>query len=138
MVRQSRGFSLIEVLVATGILVTVAAGTAQLFAIALRQEVASRQQLAMAASATAKVDELAVLVARAAMPAAAAGAIDRAVDGYSDVAIVDGAAFERRWLIAPLTDFSGSAVVIVLRVSARTGVAGGSFELATIADAGMP
>jgi prepilin-type N-terminal cleavage/methylation domain-containing protein len=138
MLRHSRGFSLIEVLVATGILVTVAAGTAQLFAIALRHEVASRQQLAMTAIATAKIDELAAVVARAAMPPAPAGAVDRAIDGYSDVVTADGTAFERRWLIAPLAGYSATAVVIVLRVSARAGLGGGAFELATIADAGMP
>ena len=136
--RQSRGFSLIEVLVATGIMVTVAAGTAQLFAIAIRHEVTSRQQLAMASVATAKLDELAAVVARAAPPIAAAGAVDRALTGFSDAVAADGTVFERRWLIAPLTPYSASAVVIVLRVSARAGLGAGSFELATIADAGMP
>jgi prepilin-type N-terminal cleavage/methylation domain-containing protein len=138
MLRHSRGFSLIEVLVATGILVTVAAGTAQLFAIALRHEVASRQQLAMAAMATAKIDELAAVAARAPVPAAPAGAVDRTIAGYSDVVTDNGAPFERRWLIAPLAGYSATAVVIVLRVSARGGIASGTFELATIADAGIP
>jgi prepilin-type N-terminal cleavage/methylation domain-containing protein len=138
MLRHSRGFSLIEVLVATGILVTVAAGTAQLFAVALRQDVASRQQLAMAAIARTKIDELAAVVARATVPAASAGAIDRTISGYSDVVTADGAAFERRWLVAPVAVYSATAVVIVVRVSARAGLAGGSIELATIADAGMP
>jgi hypothetical protein len=54
------------------------------------------------------------------------------------VVTADGAAFERRWLVAPLSDYSATAVVIVLRVSAQAGLGGGTFELATIADVGMP
>src|SRR5436190_18013138 len=58
----SRGFTLVEVLVATALLVTIAAGTAQMFAIAIRHGVASRQQLAMSLAASRKIDELAEVI----------------------------------------------------------------------------
>ena len=137
-VRQSRGFSLIEVLVATAILVTVAAGTAQLFAIAIRSDAITLQQLAMTTVATAKIDELAALTARGAPPLSPMGALDRAVDGFSDVAISAGASFERRWVVAPLPGYSATAVVIVLRVVPRAALNAGGLEVATIADAGGP
>ena len=136
--QPARGFSLIEVLVATAILVTVAAGTAQLFVIAVGHDVASRQQLAMAAAASTKLDELAAVAARDAPPLSAMGALDHPVDGYADVATADGVAFERRWIIAPLTAYSATAVVIVLRVVPRARVNAGDLELVTVADAGMP
>jgi len=136
--RCVRGFSLIEVLIATAILVTVAAGTAQLFAIAVRSDAITRQQLAMSTLATAKIDELAALAARAAPPPSEVGGLDRAIDGFSDVATSGGASFERRWSIAPLPRYSATAVVIVLRVVPRAALNAGGLEVATIADAGAP
>src|SRR5437763_16709582 len=113
---RAKGFTLIEVLVATGILVTVAAGTAQLFAIAIRHDLASRQQLAMSIAASRKIDEIAEIVARAPAPVTSVGAVDRAGDGYSAITGEAGALIERRWLIAPLPDYSATAVVIVIRL----------------------
>jgi Tfp pilus assembly protein PilV len=132
------GFTLVEVLVATGLLVTVAAGSAQLFAIAIRQGVASRQQLAMSIAASRKIDELTESIARGAAPASATGAVDRAANGYSDVTIECGASLQRRWLIAPLGTYSATAVVIVIRVVPMAARAAPDFEVATIREAGAP
>ena len=60
---RSGGFSLIEALVAAGLLATVALGVAQLFAIAVAHNDAARQQLIMDLAAAAKIDELSTLVA---------------------------------------------------------------------------
>jgi hypothetical protein len=128
----------VEVLVATGLLVTVAAGSAQMFAIAIRQGVASRQQLAMSIASSRKIDELAERVAHDAVPASAAGALDRAVEGYSDVTVEGGVSLQRRWLIAPLGAGSATTVVIVVRIVPSAVRAAPDLEVATIREARVP
>jgi hypothetical protein len=128
----------VEVLVATGLLVTVAAGSAQLFAIAIRQGVASRQQLAMSIASSRKIDELAARVAQDAVPASAAGALDRAIEGYSDVTVEGGVSLQRRWLIAPLGVGSATTVVIVVRIVPSAVRAAPDLEVATIREARVP
>jgi prepilin-type N-terminal cleavage/methylation domain-containing protein len=132
------GFTLVEVLVATGILVTIAAGSAQLFAVAIRHGVAARQQLAMSVAASRKIDELAASVAQHAAPPFAMGAIDRAVDGFSDVTFECGASFQRRWTIAPLAAYSATAVVILVRVVPLASHAAPDLEVVTIREGGAP
>jgi type II secretory pathway pseudopilin PulG len=135
MQRNSAGFTLVEVVVATGILITVAAGTAQLFGIAIRHDLQSRRQLAMAAAAAAKIEELAGSIAVAAAPSSASGALDRADDGYSDNVAIAGFALQRRWIVAPIAS-APRAVTLVVRV-----VAAGSaddYEIATIAEGRTP
>ena len=134
----SSGFTLVEVLVATGLLVTVAAGSAHLFAIAIRHGAASRQQLAMSLAASRKVDELAESVARGAAPPSAMGALDRAIDGFSDVTMECGATLQRRWLIAPLGAYSATAVVIVIRIVPVAVRAAPDLEVAAIREAAAP
>ena len=133
---RSHGFTLIEVLVAAAILVTIAAGSAQLFAIALRHTIAARQQLAMSVAASRKIDELAERVAHDGVPAAAMGALDRPVAGFSDITIECGASLERRWLIAPLGSYSATAVVIVVRIVPAAARAAPDLEVATIREGG--
>ena len=135
---RSRGFTLAEVLVATAILVTIAAGSAQLFAIAIRHGVAARQQLAMSIAASRKLDELAESVAGTGVPATTIGALDRAADGFSDVTVEAGASLQRRWLIAPLTTYGATAVVIVIRIVPVASRAASDFEIATIREGGAP
>jgi len=134
---SSSGFTLVEVLVAAAVLVTIAAGSAQLFAIAIRHGVAARQQLAMSVAASRKIDELAESVALNGVPATSMGAVDRAVEGYSDVTIECGASLQRRWVIAPIAAYSATAVVIVIRIvpAAR---AAPDLEVATIREGGAP
>ena len=136
MQRNSAGFTLVEVLVATAILVTVAAGTAQLFGVALRHDLESRRQLAMAAAAAAKMDELAGVVALAAAPVSAAGALDRAARGYSDSITVSGFALQRRWTVSPIAEVP-TAVALVVRVVSAPGAAA-DYEVASVAEAGTP
>ena len=134
---KSSGFTLIEVLVATGIVVTVAAGAAALLGIAIRHDLQSRRQLAMAAAAAAKVDELVGTIATLPAPSSAGGALDRAVAGYVDTVSMAGFALERRWELSPLATSSPGAVAVVVRVSA-VAAAAGDYELATIAEARTP
>lgn len=125
-------------LVATAIVVTIAAGTAQLFAIAIRDEVAARQQLAMSAAAETKLDEIAASVASASPPGALMGALDRAVAGYSDIVVAAGASFERRWLVAPLAAYGASAVAVVLRIVPVAVRSAPDLEVSTIVEAAGP
>ena len=134
---SSSGFTLVEVLVATAILVTVAAGSAQLFTIAIRHNVAARQQLAMSVAASRKIDELAESIARNGVPAAATGAVDRAIEGFSDVTVECGASLQRRWLVAPLTSYTATAVVIVIRIVPVASRAAPDLEVATIREGGV-
>jgi Tfp pilus assembly protein PilV len=135
---RAGGFTLVEVLVATGILVTIATGTAQLFAIAIRHDVAARQQLAMSLAAAVKLDEIAAQVSADAVPATSAGAVDHAIDGFSDTVVASGASFERRWVVAPLPEYSATAVVVVVRVVPHAVNAVLEIEAAAIAEARRP
>jgi prepilin-type N-terminal cleavage/methylation domain-containing protein len=136
MPRNASGFTLIEVLVATAIVVTVAAGCAQLLIAALRYDVASRQQLALMSAAMAKLDELAATIAGGTAPPGASGALDRSVDGSSDVITVSGVRMERRWLVAPLTTFAPGVAVVTVRAVPAAALAASTIELATIVEAG--
>lgn len=135
--RSQRGFTLVEVLVATAIVVTVAAGTAQLFAVAMRDEVAARLQLAMSAAAGTKLDEVTAALARASPPATPTGSLDSAVDGYSDIVVAAGASFERRWVLAPLAGYGG-AVAVVVRIIPLAVRSAPDLELSTVVEAGLP
>jgi len=132
---RARGFTLIEVLVATGILVTVAAGSAQLFAVAIRHDIAARHQLAMSAAASAALDAIAADVALAVPPVQIMGAVDRAVIGYRETTAWEGVPLERRWMIAPLPAYSATAVVIVVRVMPLAQTTAGDLEVMTIREA---
>jgi len=134
---SQRGFTLVEVLVATALVVVVAAGSAQLFAIAIRQGIASRQQLAMTLVASRKIDELAARVARNDFTVAPAGVLDRATDGFADVAVEAGATFQRRWLIAPAIGYPSTAVVIIVRASALAPAPAADVELVTLREPGV-
>jgi prepilin-type N-terminal cleavage/methylation domain-containing protein len=49
--RSARGFTLIEVTIAIGLLVVIAAGSAQMFAVAIRHNVLARQHRVMSLAA---------------------------------------------------------------------------------------
>ena len=134
---KSRGFTLIEVLIATGLLVTVAAGAAQLFAIAIRSGVASRQQLAMTLVASRKIDDLSERVAQNDFVIAPDGALDRATEGFADVAVEGGASFQRRWMIAPAIGYPSTVVVIAVRVLPVARAATGDVQLVTLREVGV-
>jgi prepilin-type N-terminal cleavage/methylation domain-containing protein len=133
-----RGFTLIEVVIATGIVVTIALGTAQLFAIAIQHNLQARRQLAMSLLAARKADDLAVAVAAGAAPAAG-GALDRSIGGFADAVVDSGAAYVRRWTVQPVGGRAGLlAVVVRVTGAARAGPGPGSVQIATICGAAPP
>jgi len=121
--RSPEGFTLVEAVVASGLLVTAALGTAQLFALATSQHAFARQQLIMSGLASAKLDTLV-----ASIPAAGEGA-----DAIADA----GRSYHCRWQIVQVPGYGAEAFAITVIVSPVAG-AGGEVRLTSIALAVPP
>jgi hypothetical protein len=111
-----QGFSLIEVMAATGLFVTIALGCAQMFALAIDHTMSSRHQLLMTVVAERKIDELSAAAARGVMTIAPPGTLDRDVDGFVDRPADAGGVYRRRWRVIPAPGYESEALVIVVRV----------------------
>jgi type II secretory pathway pseudopilin PulG len=109
------GFTLIEVLIATGLLVVMVLGVAQLFALALQQNMLARQQLVMGVLAAQKVDDLTAASAAGPLQTSTPDALDRSAAGFADRVSQSGATYVRRWLVAVVPD-RADVVAIVVRV----------------------
>ena len=108
---DARGFSLLEVLVATSVLGVALAALAQLFAVAIHLNARARSMTFAVLLAEQKVEEL---VADAGLGPSPAGALDRNTPGYcdyvdrnghslgGDTAPPPGAVYLRRWSIETL------------------------------------
>jgi prepilin-type N-terminal cleavage/methylation domain-containing protein len=143
-----RGFSLIEVLVAIGIIVVLITSVSQLFAVATRSNVDARVRTAATLLATEKLEELRELAfgfdsqgatltdvttdASAAVMTAGGtgltpgGSLDQNVAGYADYLDLFGrrtdlarAGFVRRWAIAPLPTDTANGLVLSVVVLPR-------------------
>ena len=130
LIQWPRGFTLVETLIATTLLVTVLAGLAELFAVSVRLTRQSGQSAAALRAAQSKLESLRALAfayddtgasvtdARLApspadsLLADAAGYVDW-VDASGVIrAGADGAVFARRWRIATLTTDQPDAIGI--------------------------
>jgi prepilin-type N-terminal cleavage/methylation domain-containing protein len=133
----ARGFTLIEVTIATGMLVVIALGTAQLFAIAIHHNVQARRQLAMSLLAARKADDLAAAAAAGTLRGLAGGALDRSVDGFFDTVTDSGALYLRRWTIAPVPGRADVLAIVVRATGAGSHAAAGpgTVQIATICEA---
>jgi prepilin-type N-terminal cleavage/methylation domain-containing protein len=133
--KGSPGFTLIEVTVATSLLVVIALGSAQLFGLALHHNMVARQQLVMSLAAARKIDELSAAAAAGPMTASPPDALERGAEGFADVAVDGGVICVRRWLVSEPPGYGGRAFAIVVRVR----VAGaGDVQMATIVEAAAP
>ena len=112
-----RGFTLLEVVIATGLLVVVALGSAQLFLLAIGHNLGARRQLLMTLAAAQKIDELSAAAAAGAIVWSPPDALERGADGFAEVIVESGLTCVRRWLIAPVDGYGGRLVAIVVRVS---------------------
>jgi len=129
------GFTLLEVTIATSLLVVIALGSAQLFGLAIRHNVSAKQQLAMSLAAARKIDELSAAAAAGPLPASPPDALERGAEGFADVTVEAGVICVRRWLVSPLSGYGGAAIAIVVRVS----VAGaGDVQIVAICGAASP
>lgn len=110
------GFTLIEVMIATGLLVTIALGTAQMFALAIDHTLSSRHQLLMTVVAERKIDELAAAAARGVAEMSPPGTLDRDSDGFVDRPADGSGVYVRRWRVMPVQGYQSEALAIVVRV----------------------
>jgi Tfp pilus assembly protein PilV len=123
MTRASTGFTLIEAIVAVGLLVTAALGTAQLFALATTQNAFARQQLIMSGLASAKIDAL-------------AGSVSGSAEG-ADTIVESGRAYACRWRAVDVPGYGAEAFAITVAVSPVAG-AGGEVRFTSIRLAAPP
>jgi type II secretory pathway pseudopilin PulG len=133
---RDSGFSLVEALIAMGLTVTVALGTAQLFSVAIAQNLAARDQTLMGLAAAAKIDDLAAAVAAGTIAATPADTLDRDADGCHDNVEQSGRTYARRWRIAEVPGFGANAYAIAVRVTPLAG--GWELRLATVRRRGVP
>jgi Tfp pilus assembly protein PilV len=117
MTRAPAGFTLIEAIVATGLLVTAALGTAQLFALATTQNAFARQQLIMSGLVSAKIDAL-------------AGSVSGSAEG-SETIVSSDRAYRFRWRVIAVPGYGTEAFAITVTVSPVAG-AGGEVQFTSI------
>lgn len=135
MPRAIDGFTLIETLVAAGLLVAVSLGTAQLLAFAVAQQDAARQQLVMGVLAKAKIDELSRPFVSGVPVPTPEDALERTIDGCADTVTESGRAYLRRWRIGAVPGFGSDAYAISVRIVPVMG-AGGELRVTTVRIAG--
>jgi prepilin-type N-terminal cleavage/methylation domain-containing protein len=133
--RPQDGFTLIESLVAMGLLVVIALGSAQLFTMALARNISAREQLAMSLLASTKVDVLAALAADGTIAWSPQDSLERSVAGYVDAPVAGGRGYVRRWRVSAVQGYDDDAVAIAVRVTAA---GSGDVRLVTIRGRGRP
>jgi type II secretory pathway pseudopilin PulG len=117
-----RGFSLVEVLVATGMLVTVLVGVARLVSMAARANLAARHATVSSIVASAKLEELRS-APWAELGVTPPGTLDGNQTGYYELLDATGralpgafpesqAVYVRRWAVARLPSAPSDALVI--------------------------
>ena len=130
LIPSHRGFTLIETLIATTLLVTALAGLAELFALSVRSARESGQSAAALRAAQAKLESLRALrfgyddfgasVTDARLAASPLASLSSDTDRYVDwvapsgsvLPNADGAAFVRRWRIMPVALDEPEAIAI--------------------------
>ena len=124
MSHASDGFTLVEAIVAAGLLVTAALGTAQLFALATSQNAFARQQLIMSGLASAKIERL------------AAAGIAGAGEGAETI-VESGRSYQCRWRIVEVPGYGPEAFAVTVVVSPAAG-AGGDVRFTSLRLAAPP
>lgn len=134
---RASGFTLLEVTIATSLLVVIALGSAPLLVLAIRHNVTARQQLVMALAAGRKADEVCAAAAAGPMTLSPPDALERDAAGFVDVIVDGGVTCARRWLVSAPPGYAGAALAIVVRVRvAAAGPAGpGHVQVVTICEA---
>ena len=126
--RHDRGFVLLEVIVAAALLVTLAAGTSQIIAAAVREGHASRLRALATVAASDKIEEL-----RSLKPIDVTGGVDCLDAAGASVASglppPRSAVFIRRWRVQPI---DGDPDVLTVRVEVLTRDGGSSARLVTV------
>src|SRR4051794_27792596 len=126
MTHDNSGFTLVEVIVAAGLLITVAVGAAHLFGLTIAHNQVARQQLVMSLLAAAKVDELSSAIASGATVASA-----------RETLVESGRTYAREWQGAPVPGYGADALVVSVDVS-DLAHRGGEVRITTIRAVGAP
>lgn len=117
--RWQDGFTLVEVLVAAALLMTVWLAAARLFMSSSAANAGARGATLATVLAVEKLEQLrALAVDDPALALSPPDAIAIDVDGYHDAPV---AQYVRRWSIEPLPSYPGSGVVIAVLVTRTTG-----------------
>lgn len=125
--RSVRGFSLLEVIIATSILTVALSALAALCATAVRANAVAGSTSVAAILAAAKMEQLHAIAWDALAPSAG-DALVQDVGGYCDFldgkgrvlaadALSPGTVYVRRWSVTPLPATPASAVVVQVRVT---------------------
>jgi type II secretory pathway pseudopilin PulG len=131
---RSGGFTLLEVTIATSLLVVIALGSAHLFVLAIRHNVTARQQLVMTLAAARKADEICAAAAAGPLTLSPPDALDREAEGFADVTVDGGVTCVRRWLVSPPAGYAGTALAIVIRVSVAGTAPSGTIQIVTVCE----
>jgi hypothetical protein len=134
---DNQGFSLVEVMIAAGLVVCLAAGSARLFAVTTRATAAAGTRTATALLAAQKIAEIqSSLASSNGVEPAAGGSLDTSASPFVDYTDASGspvtgggtppraAVFVRRWSVQPLPSNPARLLVlqvVVFRVGTRTG-----------------
>jgi prepilin-type N-terminal cleavage/methylation domain-containing protein len=132
---RDEGFTLLEVTIATSLLVVVALGSAQLFVLAVGHNVTARQQLLLTLAAARKADELCAAAAAGPPRPSPHDALERDVEGFSDVSVEAGMSCARRWLLKAPTGYPAGLLAVVVRAR---GADGHAVQMATVCEAPRP
>ena len=137
--RSTRGFSLVEALVATAMMAVGIAGLAQLFVVAIGANERAKHITRAAIFAQQKMEELRANGDPTPSPP---DALDRNVPGFFDLVAASGlppdaaagpprtAVYIRRWRVGPLAADPAGTLVLQVRVTQATG--GGDVRLASL------
>jgi len=121
MPRHHDGFTLIESLVAMGLVVCIALGSAHLFIVAIARNLSAREQLAMALLASTKVNDLAATAADGTIVLSPSDSLERTMEGWSDTAMEADRPYVRRWRVSPVYAFTDDVVAIAVSVMPAAG-----------------
>lgn len=111
------GFSLVEVLVATGLLVTAIASLAQLFALAARANLDAGHMTWTTVLAAQKIEELRAEPFPERLVDRSVEYLDSRGDRLDAPLSAGGRAYTRRWWIAPLSSAPDNTIAITVDVS---------------------
>ena len=145
--RAARGFSLVETLVATTLLIVAVGGLAHLATLAASTNQRARSATVATLLATSKADELLAVPwgDQTALARDDDGSLERNVAGFYDLLnhtgvpaggdrgdVLSGVAYVRRWSVRALAHDPGNALVLEVVVAGEASGAGGSRILTRI------
>lgn len=136
MLRSHDGFTLLESLVAMGLVVSIALGSAQLFTVAIARNLSAREQLAMTLLASTKVNDLAAAAAGGTIAWSPSDSLERTTEGWAETLAQEGRSYVRRWRVSPVQGLGDELVAIAVRVTPGAGP--GEVRVVTIRERWRP